>query len=443
MASQVALKRRQNNEKQLEKALSRFFKKLQKEVLASLEDYWSDYQMFQGQVNMILSPVHEAHKEYYEIIKKYKMREYDLGKAEAKRLIKQANKDKVALKASTTIGIKGFIGNKYDLFNTMPKAEEDLLNRTFRASENTMARVDNQINQIITEGYRSGKGINSVANDITKRFDQLSTWEAKRIARTEINTSHNQATRDQYQADGVEYTQWIAAHDDRTRDSHAEVDGEIIPIDGKYSNGLAFPGDMTGPLEEWINCRCSNAPFVVPYGFMAPSFSPFRESDLVPINTESLAEPTQEQLNTNLSEEQRSQYEQYSRAVEEAQATIDSKFSLPTEKLQARTSLEYNLSKLNQLKLVANGEIARGYANIIGALNTNTNQEETENALQSLSEYSVITKEGFREILNFADNYSQYRNEYGALIDISKGEIPFLTKLDPKYRTSNEFFGSS
>lgn len=369
------MKRRQNNEAQLEKELGRFFRKLKKSVLKGLDEYWSDYQLLQGQVNLMLSPVHEAHKEYYEIIRKYKLREYQLGKAEAKRLTRLANKDKVALKAVTTLGIQGFVDkDKNSLFGTIPKAEQDLLNRTFRTSQNTLNRVDNQLNQIISDGYREGKGINKVANDITQRFDQLASWEARRIARTEINTSHNQATRDQYKEDGVEYTQWIAAGDDRTRDSHVDVDGEIIPIDGKYSNGLAFPGDTSGPLEEWINCRCSNAPFVIPYGFMAPSFSPFRESDLVPINTESLGEPSPEQLEQNLTQAQRTQYNEYARAVEEAQSIIDSKFSLPRERLQARTQLEYNLSKLNQLKLVANGELARGYQGIIGAV---TSQPET------------------------------------------------------------------
>jgi hypothetical protein len=51
---------------------------------------------------------------------------------------------------------------------------------------------------------------------------------------------------------------------------------------------------MSGPIEEWINCRCSNAPFVIPYGYMAPSFSPFREEDLVDISAEvpQVTEPT-------------------------------------------------------------------------------------------------------------------------------------------------------
>ena len=284
MASQIALKRRLNNEERLYRELSKFFKRLKKEVLASLEEYWSEYQMLQGHINLIVSPVHEAHKEYYEILRKYKVKEYELGKREATRLCNRAGV-RYAFKETMTMPISGFIkkdSNK--LFGTLPKAEQDLLDRTYKASENTLKRVDSQLNKIITDGYRSGKGINDVANNVTKRFDQLASWEAKRIARTEINTSHNKATVDTYNDLGVEYTQWIAASDDRTRDSHVEVDGEIIPMGGKYSNGLEYPGDMSGPIEEWINCRCSNAPFVIPYGYIAPSFSPFREDDLIPID---------------------------------------------------------------------------------------------------------------------------------------------------------------
>ena len=378
----------------------------------------------------MLSPIHEAHKEYYEIIKKYKLREYQLGKAEAKRLTKRANKERVALKAATTLGIQGFIDkDKNSLFGTIPQAEQDLLNRTFRTSQNTLNRVDNQLNRIISDGYREGKGINQVANDITRRFDQLADWEAKRIARTEINTSHNQATRDQYKEDGVEYTQWIAANDDRTRDSHVDVDGEIIPIDGKYSNGLAFPGDTSGPLEEWINCRCSNAPFVIPYGFMAPSFSPFRESDLVPINMESLGEPSQEQLEQNLSPEQRIQYEQYTKAVNEAQAVIDSKFSLPRERLQARTQLEYNLSKLNQLKLVANGELARGYQGIIGAVTTPQDQQEVETQetyqINGGERYSnvEITQDVLDKIIQHQEKRAKAKIEWGNTVNLKTGNL--------------------
>jgi len=280
----------------LARELGKFFNRLRKEVLSALEEYWSDYQMLQGHINLICSPVHEAHREYFELLSKYIRKEYKLGQAEARRLVKQAN-SKYAHKSKIEMPIQGIVSTQRDdkgLFATIPQAEQDLLNRTFRTSEQTLSRVDNQINQIITDGYRSGKGINDIGNQLTKRFDQLSTWEARRIARTEVNTSHNKATMDTYKELNVEYTQWIAANDDRTRDSHAEIDGEIIPVGGHYSNGLEYPGDMSGPIEEWINCRCSNAPFVIPYGYIAPSFSPFREEDLVPVEAKSFEEIMQQ-----------------------------------------------------------------------------------------------------------------------------------------------------
>ena len=284
LASQIAYKRTQNNEVQLEKALAKFFNKLKKEVLNALDDYWKDYQMLQGHIDLICAPVHEAHKEYYELLTLYIKREYRLGSAEAKRLVRLANsKQKVASK-SMRMPVRAIIKKDNDLFGTLPSAEERLLNRTFTASERTLSRVDSQINQIITDGYRSGKGINDVANSLNQRFDQLTSWESKRIARTEIHNSHNTAVMDTYQELGVEYTMWIAAEDERTRDSHLEINGEIIPMGGEYSNGLKYPGDTSGDIEEWINCRCSNAPFVVPYGFMAPSFSPFREEDLIKVD---------------------------------------------------------------------------------------------------------------------------------------------------------------
>ena len=348
LASQISVKRTLKNEQGLERELSKFFKRLQKEVLSALHEYWSEYQLLQGQINLMVAPVHEAHREYYEILEKYVRREYKLGVAEAKRNVERLRKkNKVAFKAIQPMPLHGIIRkgdpeNMNDWFATIPKAEKDLLNRTFRASEQTMSRVDNQINKIITDGYRGGKGINDIGAQLNKRFDQLSSWEARRIARTEVNTSHNAATVDTYRDMGVEYTQWIAANDDRTRDSHAEVDGEIIPMGGKYSNGLEYPGDMSGDISEWINCRCSNAPFVIPYGFMAPSFSPFREEDLIPIETENPLEklqqepqitvPTDEQLKSNLTKQELEEVK-WARGVQTSEYISDTGKAMARDKL--------------------------------------------------------------------------------------------------------------
>jgi len=277
LRTQISNARSRNNERQLERELQRFFDRLGKQVQSNLEEYWSEH-LLQGQVDLITQPVSEAQAEYYLILQKYDKREYQLGIREAQRLVKLSQKN-YAHKA-----IKPRLRKTRDLFATLRGAEQDLLDKVFIASQATLNRVDTSIKTLLTEGYQSGKGINYVANLLTRRFDQLQTWEAKRIARTEIHNSHNTAVMDTYNEIGVEYTMWISAGDDgRTRDSHLEVDGEIIPIGGTYSNDLKFPGDTDGPIEEWINCRCSNAPYVIPYGYAAPPYSPFREEDLIKI----------------------------------------------------------------------------------------------------------------------------------------------------------------
>lgn len=276
LASKISNARTRNNERQLERELARFFDRLGKQVQQNLEEYWSDH-LLQGQVDLITQPISEAQAEYYHILQKYDKREYQLGIREAQRLVKLSQKN-YAHKA-----IKPRLRRTRDLFATLRGAEEDLLERVFIASQATLTRVDTSIKLLLTEGYQTGKGINHVANLLTQRFDQLQTWEARRIARTEIHNSHNTAVMDTYQELDVEYTMWISADDDRTRDSHLEINGEIIPIGNEYSNGLKFPGDTDGPIEEWINCRCSNAPYVLPYGYAAPPFSPFREEDLIKI----------------------------------------------------------------------------------------------------------------------------------------------------------------
>lgn len=276
LRSRISNARSRNNERQLEKELARFFDSLGKQVQSNLEEYWSDH-LLQGQINLISKPIMEAQAEYYLILQKYNRREYRLGIQEAERLVKLANKP-VAEKA-----IKPRLSKRLDLFATLRGAEEDLLERVFIASQATLARVDTSIKTLLTEGYQSGKGINYVSNLLVKRFDQLQTWEARRIARTEIHNSHNTAVMDTYNEIGVEYTMWISADDERTRESHLEINGEIIRLGDTYSNGLRFPGDTDGPIEEWINCRCSNAPYVLPYGYTAPPQQQFTENDLIKI----------------------------------------------------------------------------------------------------------------------------------------------------------------
>jgi hypothetical protein len=51
--------------------------------------------------------------------------------------------------------------------------------------------------------------------------------------------------------------EWMATLDSHTRDSHADVDGERVDVNSKFSNGLMYPGEAGGAPAEVYNCRCT------------------------------------------------------------------------------------------------------------------------------------------------------------------------------------------
>ena len=284
LASKIALNRSENNEDQLRKELTAYFQNIENQIQDLLQEYGHVETLLNGQLQIILNPIKASYEEYYKIIEKHVLKEYDLGTAEGDRLVQLNNPEIIVAEVLNEI-------RRNNLFGTLEYTEDKLLNQTFTASKQTLDRIDDNINQIITDGYKSGKGINHVSEKIRERFQQLKTWESVRIARTEIHTAHNEGIMKSYETLGVEYTKWVSAHDKRVRGNkktdkanHIIMDGEIIPFGGTYSNGLKYPGDKTGKIEEWINCRCSNAPYVMPQGMMAPpGMAQFRESDLIPI----------------------------------------------------------------------------------------------------------------------------------------------------------------
>ena len=50
---------------------------------------------------------------------------------------------------------------------------------------------------------------------------------------------------------------WIATNDNRTRDTHAILDGVEIALDEVFDNGCSRPRDPNGAPAEICNCRCS------------------------------------------------------------------------------------------------------------------------------------------------------------------------------------------
>ena len=113
----------------------------------------------------------------------------------------------------------------------------------------------------ITQGIIQGESV----PDITKRLaEQLCSDANSRMemfARTAVTGAEN-AGRMEMLHDAKEmgikvHKVWQATYDDRTRDSHMELDGEEVEVDEEFSNGLMYPGDPSGDPSEVYNCRCT------------------------------------------------------------------------------------------------------------------------------------------------------------------------------------------
>ena len=86
---------------------------------------------------------------------------------------------------------------------------------------------------------------------------------ARTIARTEVHGAFSESRHEAVKDLEPKTKTWLSdIYGDKTRDSHRAMNGETVPYNEKFSNGLKYPLDENGSAEEVINCRC-----VLVYGF--------------------------------------------------------------------------------------------------------------------------------------------------------------------------------
>lgn len=124
-----------------------------------------------------------------------------------------------------------------------------------------------QIQSVTMQGILQGESIPKMSKRIAQTLGERNKANSIRYARTAVTGAENKGRLDGMQKleeDGIVlHKQWSATGDDRTRQSHLDIDGESVPPEEEFSNGLMYPGDPAGDADEVWNCRCSMGTIVV------------------------------------------------------------------------------------------------------------------------------------------------------------------------------------
>ena len=119
-----------------------------------------------------------------------------------------------------------------------------------------------RFNNGIVQGILQGESIPDIAKRVALGTAASDYKAALRNARTATTGAENAGRLDSYERAekmGIKVKKvWMATLDNRTRDSHALLDGEEQEYNKPFSNKLMYPGDTSvdEPSEIW-NCRCT------------------------------------------------------------------------------------------------------------------------------------------------------------------------------------------
>ena len=120
------------------------------------------------------------------------------------------------------------------------------------------------LNSAVTQGIIQGETIPQIAKRIARTTGESSYNSAVRNARTSFTGAQNAGRLEglhQAQELGINVKkQWMATLDDRTRDTHADLDGQIRDIDEPFEvDGMEidYPGDPSADPSLVYNCRCT------------------------------------------------------------------------------------------------------------------------------------------------------------------------------------------
>lgn len=150
------------------------------------------------------------------------------------------------------------VGISFDVLD--PNVVRFIKQREQRFSQRVNDTTWQQLSDSLDAGVEEGESIQALVERVEHVMGNRIRSSGETIARTEIIGDYNGGTLESWkQSEVVEGKTWLAALDDRTRDSHRDAHGQTVDIDEDFEVGDASgpaPGQI-GEAEEDVNCRCS------------------------------------------------------------------------------------------------------------------------------------------------------------------------------------------
>ena len=129
----------------------------------------------------------------------------------------------------------------------------NMVNKVKGINNATYRLLQNQVKEAVV----AGESMDQLSNRIRDVY-KFNASRSRTIARTESGAIVNRSTDEEYKANGVTKKKWVGG----TRPTHAAQNGDVVPYNEAFKNGLMFPHDPNGPAGEVINCTCCLAPVV-------------------------------------------------------------------------------------------------------------------------------------------------------------------------------------
>lgn len=150
---------------------------------------------------------------------------------------------------------------------TASEAREFVANKGARLVQNIDATTREALREALSEAFADGKALDALIAEVDVVMGER-LERASRIARTETTAAYNFGTLEGYRQSGVvEMKEWLSSGDEAVRETHAEMDGQQVPLGDMFISPsgarLAFPGDPdSNDPGEVVNCRCTLVPVV-------------------------------------------------------------------------------------------------------------------------------------------------------------------------------------